>query len=369
MPKIIVLSWHPGYTKIATAGGFKRLYEILKFSQYPVVIIDKYPSIYKDLSSKRITIYEYKSNFIQKFFDNNFPFFARILDRIFSFWHLLNITIRNKVCPQIIYVPFSELPQLSLAGVILKFIYHSRLVFCNLNVNTLPTDRFLNSLLHKFADKVITISFQLKKDLKNVGISAGVVNGVGFDQSNYFPSKVLRKEYDCIFIGRHTSEKGIFDLLEIWHELDLSYNLRPSLLTIGDIPDYLKSTILKIIDEYRLSDLITLAGNIDEKSKITNLWQSHICVFPSYQEGWGIVPMEALSAGLPVVAYDLPVYKESIGQGSGFVTVPIGNAREFAHIISDTLANYEKYAKLTKTWKPKVTWDQIAKKEWKIILS
>jgi len=39
---------------------------------------------------------------------------------------------------------------------------------------------------------------------------------------------------------------------------------------------------------------------------------SKICLFPSYVDEWGIVPQEALACGLPVVAYDLPVYQENI---------------------------------------------------------
>ena len=44
--------------------------------------------------------------------------------------------------------------------------------------------------------------------------------------------------------------------------------------------------------------------------------------FPSVKEGWGLAVLEALSAGLPVVASDIPVFREYLTDGRDALLVP-----------------------------------------------
>ena len=51
-------------------------------------------------------------------------------------------------------------------------------------------------------------------------------------------------------------------------------------------------------------------GVITEKEKIELLSRSKVLLFPSMIEGFGLVVAEALHAGLPVIAWKLPVFEE-----------------------------------------------------------
>jgi glycosyltransferase involved in cell wall biosynthesis len=79
--------------------------------------------------------------------------------------------------------------------------------------------------------------------------------------------------------------------------------------------------------------------------------------------------MEALSMGLPVVAYDLSVYKESIGSTEALRIVKEGDKNKFVEELLNTLNNLDQYSIAAKSWKPMLTWDDVADKEWKIINS
>ncbi|HZV52975.1 MAG TPA: MSMEG_0565 family glycosyltransferase [Candidatus Dormibacteraeota bacterium] len=45
-------------------------------------------------------------------------------------------------------------------------------------------------------------------------------------------------------------------------------------------------------------------------------------VFPSVREGWGLAVLEAMAAGLPVIASDIPVFREYLEPGRGVLLVP-----------------------------------------------
>ena len=339
-----------------SAGGFTRLYEILRRSPHPVTVIDRYPSIYADLSRTNVTLIEYR-------LPTSF-----LADRLFTpFLLIWQVLLQKSSSPLILYVPFSELPQLTLAGALLKFLTGSPLVLTNLNVNTYTVDRLVNVVLHRFADRIITLSRDLQANLRAVGISAGFINGVGFDPQAYRrPAPAAKKKYHAVFVGRHIPEKGLWDLLAAWRQVVAGL---PSavLVTAGDVPDYLRSQIDEYLAKSGLQKNVILLGQLSESGKIRLFHQSRICLFPSRQEGWGIVPQEALACGLPVVAYRLPVYRESLGASSAIRLVPVGDTRALAETALDTLAHLARYRQAAGNWSPPVDWDTVSAQEWAII--
>lgn len=46
-----------------------------------------------------------------------------------------------------------------------------------------------------------------------------------------------------------------------------------------------------------------------------------ILTFPSVKEGWGLVALEALASGVPVLASDLPVFREYLTSGENGLLV------------------------------------------------
>src|SRR5262249_58192671 len=50
--------------------------------------------------------------------------------------------------------------------------------------------------------------------------------------------------------------------------------------------------------------------------------------FPSTKEGFGLAPMEALAAGVPAVARDLPVLRTGFGAAARFGADPAGPAAQ-----------------------------------------
>jgi len=117
-----------------------------------------------------------------------------------------------------------------------------------------------------------------------------------------------------------------------------------------------------------LAENIKLTGFVDEEEKYKFLNQSKVFVFPSYEEGWGMAVAEALASRLPVVAYDLPSYREVFPEA--FLTVKVGDTEAMAQAILNLLQNESD----RRSWREKgynvvqrYDLDKIAKEQWEII--
>lgn len=76
---------------------------------------------------------------------------------------------------------------------------------------------------------------------------------------------------------------------------------------------------------------IKVFTKVSDKQKYELLKQSKLLVHPSSFEGFGLPPAEALYAGIPVIVYDLPVYKSFYGDTINYV--PLGNIDALSHKI------------------------------------
>ena len=65
---------------------------------------------------------------------------------------------------------------------------------------------------------------------------------------------------------------------------------------------------------------------------------AQLLIFPSRYEGYGLVPVEAMLAGTPVVATDYPAIREGVGDAAQLVPHAAGG-REWVAAIADVLAN------------------------------
>mgnify|MGYP003290455353 CR=1 FL=1 len=108
------------------------------------------------------------------------------------------------------------------------------------------------------------------------------------------------KEKRLISVGRLSPEKGFDELLVIFNKI-VKNNPDWCLDIIGDGKE--KSKLEKYIKEHKLEDKVTLHGfrNKDYIDKM--LQKSSIYLMTSHTESFGIVLIEAMSHGLPCIAF------------------------------------------------------------------
>ncbi len=151
-----------------------------------------------------------------------------------------------------------------------------------------------------------------------------------------------RKTADAAMIGVRPN-KGMWDIAPIW---DIVRKKRPgtTLRLMGGmsgegpvLEDLAARGIARDIEVFRPEGGFLSAADYARKIK-----EARILFAPSHEEGWGIVVCEAMAAGVPVVAYDLPVYRRIYGDA--FLRVPCFDTEAFAETVVRILDDPDLYA-------------------------
>lgn len=128
----------------------------------------------------------------------------------------------------------------------------------------------------------------------------------GIDLSRYKPNPAAKLASPTIFfVGRLEKRKGVKYLLQAFALVQ--QQLPDALLIIGgDGPDRRKLELLAV--ELGLKN-VEFLGYIDDEEKIRYMQSANVCCAPAiYGESFGIVLIEALACGTPVVAGGNPGY-------------------------------------------------------------
>jgi len=226
------------------------------------------------------------------------------------------------------------------------------------------------ALVRRHADAIFSISRPIKEYLVRCGFPEKKI----FLTNNGVPSKcisqmkVTKRYYDASFMGRLHPTKGISDLIEIW-KLITKDDKNAKLAIIGTGSHALVKRFRNRIVESGLERNIVMLGYLRYDEAYRVMKSSRVFIFPSYEESWGISVCEAMACALPVVAYDLPAYKEF---GSALIKVPLGDIRTFAKAILTLLLDEKlrsEMAEKTSQVASQFDWEQVAEKNWSILLT
>src|SRR3989338_1175733 len=158
-------------------------------------------------------------------------------------------------------------------------------------------------------------------------------------------NKADKKEpgYDACYIGRFHEQKGFFDLIEAW-KLVCDRFPNSVMAVIGSDINF--DDVVKRVKDKGLFENIKFMGFLNGIDKFTVMKSSKICIFPSTYESFGMVVAEAMACGLPVVAYDLPVYREIYPVG--MIKADIGDIKGLAEKIIKLFSNKEARQRMSK---------------------
>jgi len=158
-------------------------------------------------------------------------------------------------------------------------------------------------------------------------------NGIDLSRFERALPKDLGAPY-VFFVGRNEARKGLLVLLRAWQKVRAEPREEsPSMLLAiaGDIPE--NSEARKAAQG--LPGIFWL-GRVDQEELASLMNGARlVCVPSTHGESFGVVLLEALAAGAPVVASDLPGYREAGGEE--VVYFPPGDADELSTVLQRVL--------------------------------
>ncbi|AGY60351.1 glycosyltransferase family 4 protein [Gloeobacter kilaueensis] len=240
-------------------------------------------------------------------------------------------------------------------GVPVVHTYHSLGAIKYMNVAEVPPSAQLRlsgeRRILEQADRVVATSPQEAEHMRSYVSHKGLIDIIpcGVDVSHF--SRVDRaqarqelgfdeNEKVVLYVGRFDKRKGIETLVRAVAQMS-----EPVRLVIGggytsdrgDGQEF--ERIRSIVDEVGIADRTRFAGRIDQADLPAYYTAADVCVVPSHYEPFGLVAIEAMACGTPVVASAVGGLCYSVVDGQTGLLVPPHDADRFAAAIGRIIAN------------------------------
>lgn len=183
----------------------------------------------------------------------------------------------------------------SILGVIVRFIIYKRAVILSKAIFTVS----------QFSLQRIRVWLTHKKPI------IVTCNGVSQSIKKYCDNmKNVEKDGSLLFVGNIKKHKGIKVLLDAFSLLQKE-GFVGKLVIVGSIKNFRTkdNSVIQLLSSLQ-KDSVIFTGQITDEELVFLYKKALALIQPSYYEGFGIPPLEALYCGTNTVLSDIPVFKE-----------------------------------------------------------
>lgn len=229
------------------------------------------------------------------------------------------------------------------------------------------------------ADLIIAVSESTKNDLVEIyGIPFEkikvIYSGIGraargeqkiackdADLKNIRGKYDLPKKY-MLYLGTLEPRKNIIGIIKAFEIFKKNFPKNEEKLVIAGSKGWLYEEIFRTAGKSLFKSDIIFSGFIDDKDKAILYNLSNLFVFPSFYEGFGFPPLEAMAQGVPVITSDCSSFPEVVGDAA--IMVNPYSSTQLAEAMAEILFNNELREKLIKKGllrAKKFSWEKCAR--------
>ncbi len=180
----------------------------------------------------------------------------------------------------------------------------------------------------RHADHIIAVSEATKNDLIRLTGTPEHKITVIYEAAEpiYFPihdQQVLARihakyhlpEQYILFVGTIEPRKNLPTLIRAFDRLLTDYKVEADLAIVGK-EGWLYEEVYQVVDELKLKERVHFLGRVPT-ADLPHLYNaSQMLVLPSFYEGFGLPPLEAMACGVPVIVADTSAMPEVVGDAA-----------------------------------------------------
>ena len=184
------------------------------------------------------------------------------------------------------------------------------------------------------ADKIIAVSESTKNDLvglyninpEKIKVIYSGINSVFSIQYSVSSISKIKKKYNLpekyiLYLGTLEPRKNIVGLIKAFEMFKRRRHSRMSpaedyKLVIAGSKGWLYRDIFKTVKNSPVKNDIIFTGFIDDEDKSILYSQAELFVYPSFYEGFGFPPLEAMACGTPVITSNFSSLPEAVGDAA-----------------------------------------------------
>lgn len=243
-----------------------------------------------------------------------------------------------------------------LIAVLIKKVLHKKVIITVHGSDLAIAKKGLLNKITKFilneADILTAVSQSLAKEVSNqLKIEKNVLvipNGISEDFLNVRRRSTHGKLNRIVFIGRLHRSKGIDTLLKALNILNKRMP-EVGLVVVGGGDN--EGDLRKLAKELDVDDKTSFIGEVGRSKIPVLLEKSDVLILPSRREGFGVVLIEAMASGLPVIGSDTGGISEIIRDGYNGFKFPVSDHKRLASLIYKLLNDKALYKKMSKNSK------------------
>lgn len=217
------------------------------------------------------------------------------------------------------------------------------------------------------ADRITAVSEALKQATSALGVAASRIEVIsnGIDLARFVPpdsdlrGSVAGAERVILFAGFLIKRKGVRYLIDALALLPSDLP-RHRLVIIGEGPE--EDALRAQVETLGLNERVEFVGFLPQAHVGEWMRQAHVFVLPSLEEGQGVVLLEALASGTPVVASDVDGIREVVTPEVGY-RVPAQDPPALAAALEKLLRNDNSWQRMSQQARQRAVdhydWDKI----------
>jgi glycosyltransferase involved in cell wall biosynthesis len=220
------------------------------------------------------------------------------------------------------------------------------------------------SLVYK-KNRYMVISRSTAEEVEKKGIPRENIDVVecGIDKKVFrFDPEVAKFDIPTLlYVGRIKKYKSIDTIIRAMPAVTKS--VPEARLVIVGSGDYLQK-LKELVAHLRLEKSVYFKGYVPEAEKVMYLRRSHVSIYPSLKEGWGLTNIEANACGTTVLAAKVPGLVDSVDEGVSGLLFEHGEIDQFATLAIKLLTdeNYRKSLEMGGLrWAANFSWDKAAR--------